>query len=258
MTRILGLILFASFSFMAQACSAPSDGSQGQIPLNSSANEALIGLDGNWQLTDAKGLDVRPVNLKISGQAYSLNAGCNSMGGQFQMNKGVMTVQTGPSTLMACPDDYDRDLTRHLVQSENYYLIGDTLTFSGPSGELEFKRLKTSSQLNGDWKIQGLNINGGVVSSLSQPLQTVKFSNGMFSGFDGCNTVMGRYTFSDDVIQIKSDTTTEKFCEMEADGDDWVKSYHEALSKAHTVKSRLERLELRKKDGSLLMALTRP
>lgn len=94
-----------------------------------------------WKLTELNG---KPIVLKESknnpyfklnmdGMRYEGHAGCNGLGGTFEIKQDVMRIKfnQGMSTMMACEDlDIENQFTKAILAADNYSVNGNTLTLN--------------------------------------------------------------------------------------------------------------------------------
>lgn len=94
-----------------------------------------------WRLTELYG---KPIHLKnpkgnpyfkldMKEMRYQGNAGCNGLGGTFEIKPEVMRIKfnQGMSTMMACEDlDIENQFTKAILAADNYSVNGNTLTLN--------------------------------------------------------------------------------------------------------------------------------
>lgn len=94
-----------------------------------------------WKLVELNGKPItlhNPKNnpyfsLNMADMRYSGHAGCNGVGGTFEITPEMMRIKfnQGMSTMMAC-DDLETELlfTKALLAADNYSVNGNTLTLN--------------------------------------------------------------------------------------------------------------------------------
>jgi heat shock protein HslJ len=191
----------------------------------------------------------------------SIQADCNSVGGTYTVDGSSITIQTGPTTLVACPpgslgDQFVTQLNGaaiYFIQGENLFI---DLKFD--SGTMQFTA--QSSELAGSsWVVNGYN-NGqeAVVSVIIGTEMTATFGeDGMLSGSAGCNTYNATYEVSGENISIGPAATTRKLCSEPEGIMEQEQQYLAALETAATYSIRGERLELRTATGALAASFNR-
>ncbi|AZB08602.1 META domain-containing protein [Chryseobacterium sp. G0162] len=94
-----------------------------------------------WKLTELNGQPIalkNPKNnpyfkLDMNGMKYEGHAGCNGLGGTFEIKQDVMRIKfnQGMSTMMACEDlDIENQFTKAILAADNYSVNGNTLTLN--------------------------------------------------------------------------------------------------------------------------------
>lgn len=107
--------------------------------LPSQGNKDITGK--TWKLIELNG---KPIVLKsqknnpyfklnMADMRYEGNAGCNGLGGTFEIKPDIMRIKfnQGISTMMACEDlDIENQFTKALLTADNYSISGNTLTLN--------------------------------------------------------------------------------------------------------------------------------
>ncbi|MEG0927824.1 MULTISPECIES: META domain-containing protein [Chryseobacterium] len=94
-----------------------------------------------WKLTELNGQPIKLKNAKnnpsfklnMDGMRYEGHAGCNGLGGTFEIKPEIMRIKfnQGMSTMMACEDlDIENQFTRAILAADNYSVNGNTLTLN--------------------------------------------------------------------------------------------------------------------------------
>lgn len=94
-----------------------------------------------WKLTELNGKPIELKNTKnnpyfklnMEGMRYEGHAGCNGLGGTFEIKQDVMRIKfnQGMSTMMACEDlDIENQFTKTILAADNYSVNGNTLTLN--------------------------------------------------------------------------------------------------------------------------------
>ncbi|MFP3598303.1 META domain-containing protein [Chryseobacterium sp. SIMBA_029] len=94
-----------------------------------------------WRLTELNGKPIALKNqknnpyfkLNMADMRYEGNAGCNGLGGTFEIKPDIMRIKfnQGISTMMACEDlDIENLFTKALLTADNYSVNGNTLTLN--------------------------------------------------------------------------------------------------------------------------------
>lgn len=94
-----------------------------------------------WKLVELNGQPIQLKNpknnphfkLDTNGMRYEGHAGCNGLGGTFEIKPDIMRIKfnQGMSTMMACEDlDIENQFTKALLSVDNYSVNGNTLTLN--------------------------------------------------------------------------------------------------------------------------------
>lgn len=94
-----------------------------------------------WKLTELNGKPIQLKNpksnpyfkLNTSDMRYEGHAGCNGVGGTFEIKPEMMRIKfnQGMSTMMACDDlETEHAFTKALLAADNYSVNGNTLTLN--------------------------------------------------------------------------------------------------------------------------------
>jgi heat shock protein HslJ len=229
--------------------------------MNTNAPIAPSPIKGMWVLqdiTDKIGV-TKGTFIKLEADSYYLYAGCNHISGNLVVKGDSMKFEQGMSTLMACTNmDYEAKLTAILLKSATYTVSENKLTVTTSDKKtLTFKRQTALEHLTGKtFEVIGLTINGGVTSSVDQPLQTLKFGEkGILSGTAGCNNYTATYKIEGDKLYITKVSSTKKACKSAK-----IKEY-DTIFKQHLQKSPLtiedstNDVTLRDSKGAIVMTL---
>ncbi|PKF73702.1 META domain-containing protein [Chryseobacterium sp. PMSZPI] len=94
-----------------------------------------------WKLTELNGKPIQLKNpknnpyfkLDMNGMRYEGHAGCNGLGGTFEIKPDAMRIKfnQGMSTMIACEDlDIENQFTKAILAADNYSVNGNTLTLN--------------------------------------------------------------------------------------------------------------------------------
>src|SRR5262245_49784100 len=114
------------------------DSASGAAPAGSGSSPTAAQLNGNtYRSTSVQGQALvadTSLTLHFEANRISANAGCNQMNGGYTIDEGVLRVGNMAQTLMACPDDLQKQddwVAALLTSNPAISLAGDTLTLSG-------------------------------------------------------------------------------------------------------------------------------
>jgi len=205
---------------------------------------------------------------------YSGRADCNSIAGTYTTSgSDGITINAGPSTLMACPDDSFGPIFAHaLTTATTWKIANDQLTLSRADGAtLTFAAGSSSSaapsaaapsaaapagEVPADltanpWQLAAMTEKvpafQGVVPAEQQPNYTITFAaDGSFSAKADCNMVAGSFTVGDsNALTIVPGPSTLAMCPEGSLGD----LYVIGLSKAESYLIHEGQLVINLNDG---------
>jgi heat shock protein HslJ len=163
-----------------------------------------------------------PLNVQFTGDGRLLaSAGCNSANGPVSLDGGRLGTGGGLAmTEMGCPGERmgaDQWLS-DLLAAEPTWELADETTFVLTAGELvvsmtDLDVLEPPVELTGrQWDVDGLS-DGEVASSMPAGLAAnLRFDNGTFTGFTGCNQVSGTATVDGDTIAFADLVVSQAGC----------------------------------------------
>jgi heat shock protein HslJ len=190
--------------------------------------------------------------------AVAVRADCNQVLGTYQQSGSSLTLQLGPSTLVACPPGSQADVfTRDLSNVVTYVQRGETLFLNMrvDTGNMVFEPQAAPSLTDMTWHVQSYNNGrGGVVTVQSGTQLTATFgADGRLSGSAGCNTYTGTYTVDGSSMSIGPLATTRIACPepiMQQEN-----AYLAALAATSQFMLTPDRLTLRDADGATQVIL---
>ena len=180
--------------------------------------------------------------FKEDGTAY-IKADCNNILGAYTINGNNISIELGPTTMVACPEDtMDSTFKQQLDQINSYFITGGDLYMEMPadSGTMHFipQGSPVPSPDPNPPAGEGDDTSFYLVSygsqNAPQPLIegttiTADFVDDTISGFSGCNNYSGTLTPVDDHFTISGIVTTRMFCEQPAGVMEQEQAYLAAL-----------------------------
>lgn len=167
------------------------------------STDAPIGLDGRefWSVDVTENgatrllVDGTRITLRFSGDSVGASAGCNSMGGQFTLDGGMLVVDGMGSTEMGCdPARHAQDefVATVLTQRPAMTLDGDSLILATETVTIELLDREVANPdrpiLGTSWVVTGF-IDGQSASSYA--VETAGWfvftDESTMNGYDGCN-----------------------------------------------------------------------
>lgn len=187
------------------------------------------------------------------------NAGCNNYNGSYTVDGQALTIQLGPTTMMACPEPtmaQEQAFFTNLAAAASYVLVGDQLHILNANGDviLAFQPLVSAPLVGTTWQAVSYNNgNQAVVGVINGTTITAVFGeDGSLSGSAGCNNYTASYTVDGDAITIGPAASTRKMCAEPEGVMEQEMAYLTALSTAATYSIQGDQLELRTADSALV------
>jgi heat shock protein HslJ len=128
-----------------------------------------------------------------------------------------LTIQLGPSTLVACPPDSQADEFLKELTQVSSYLFADgklILELKLDRGAMSFAKSDPAALAGTSWQVTGIN-NGkqAVVSVIIGTTVTLNFgADGQVNGSAGCNKYTGSYEAKGDQLKVGPLGTTRMLC----------------------------------------------
>ena len=186
----------------------------------------------------------------------AIKADCNRVLGSYQTQGNNLTIQLGPSTLVACPPDSQADgFLKGLAEVSSYVLAAGklVLVLKLDSGSMTFSGNDPTALAGTSWQVTGIN-NGkqAVVSVIIDTMVTLDFAaDGKVSGSAGCNNYFGPYETDGDQVKVGPLASTRKMCAGSEGVMEQEANFLRALQAGATFKITGNRLEIRNASGAL-------
>jgi len=219
-----------------------------------------------WTLTSLPGHELGSTSaptLRFEDGRASGGDGCNRYSMPYALEGGRLDL-SGPamSTEMACPPEVMKRAAAYLAAlrgSTGFRIEDGRLELLGADGKLRLTLAAQSQTLAGtSWRASGIN-NGrnAVVSVVLGSEVTIAFgADGRASGSAGCNSFTAGYEATAPQLTFTAPASTRKMCES-ADVMRQEQAFLAALPTVATMRFEGDRLELRRADGALALALMR-
>jgi heat shock protein HslJ len=210
------------------------------------------------EMTPSSQVTARFQDGKIAGRD-----GCNNYNASYTLEGGAIKIETGASTLMACPEpimNQAQAFQKNLAAVTSFKVDGAKLTLSDASGAglLTFTRLEPV-ELQGEWKVQNYS-NGklGMDSVLSgTELKVIFGADGQISGSAGCNTYRAGYSVAGQRIKIDPPAATRKMCTAPEGVMEQEQMFLAALARSQSYGISGNRMVLMTEDKTQLVNLIR-
>lgn len=223
-------------------------------------------LEGSaWRLTeytDAQGARVSAAArtaIRFADGRITGEAGCNRMSAGYSASGTTISIRTGASTMMACPEpamSQESAFLALLPQVGSFRIAGDELQLLSASGEMlaRFERQIERALTGAAWELTGYAEGENAVRSpVAGTTITINFSeDGSVSGSAGCNTYRGSFTAEGANLKITPAGTTKKLCMTPAGVMEQESHFVTSLESVTGFTIENSMLELKAADGTLI------
>lgn len=190
--------------------------------------------------------------------SLSIRADCNNVSGTYHQIGRRLTLQAGPTTLVACPPGSRADDFLLQLGAVVSHVATETtlvLNLRQDSGSMVFEAQPVLSLSDTSWLVQAYN-NGreAVTTPLEGTQMTVKFdSEGRVSGSSGCNMFSGSYSDDGTTLSIGPLATTRLACAIPILQQE--QAFLTALQASTQYELTSEQLTLRNPEGATQVVL---
>ncbi len=217
-------------------------------------------VDENGKLVTVDGETSSTITFTENGRAAG-NNGCNNVGMTYSAETGTISIEPGPSTLMACPPNVEAQANGYdsaVANAASYTVEGNTLTLADADGNTlaTFKAVEPTELTGTIWLVTSYNNgNQAVVSTIIDTEITLIFNeDGSLNGTAGCNNYFGSYSSDGETISIDEQIgMTEMACAEPEGVMEQEQQFLSALPTAEIVSIDGDRLQLRTADGALVV-----
>lgn len=161
------------------------------------------------------------IRLSFRDAQLGASAGCNSIGGSYRLDNGVLVFEGGSMTEMGCDEPrhaQDDWLSEFLASRPTVVAAGDQLTLTSGGTVVSLLNRKTADPdrplVDTTWKVDSI-VSGDTVSSVPDgAVATLEFAaDGTVTINTGCNTGGGRYdATADGQLRFIDVVVTERAC----------------------------------------------
>jgi len=206
------LALLALAGLIFAACGSDDAASSGSTTATDLSNR---GFD-SAEVTGYDLVEGSDITMNFLDDAVSVNAGCNTMNGAFEITDGTFTTGPFASTMMACDDALmaqDAWIGEFLEASPEVTLDGSTLTFTGDDATITLAEIEPAELVDTTWMITGTVANQGVSSvPIDSTASMTIADDGTVAVDTGCNTGSGTVEVSDDTLSFGPIAITLRAC----------------------------------------------
>jgi heat shock protein HslJ len=213
MTTRTAIALLAIAGLTIAACGSDDDTST-----SDSVSAADLSNRG-FESTDVTGhelVDGSEITMNFLDDTVSVNAGCNTMNGRFEIAGDTFTAEQFAMTMMACPDPLmaqDTWLSEFLASSPTIALDGSTLTFTGDDASITLEEIEPAALVGTTWVVTGTVANEAVSSIPADATASISIADdGTVAVDTGCNTGSGDVEVGDDTLTFGPIATTLRAC----------------------------------------------
>lgn len=228
--RLIGAVALVSLVVLAGCGSSDSDGASTTTKAGgdgadttTTAASGESGLDGRqFVATDVTGYEPvagSQLTMTFDDGQLSANAGCNTLGGGYELADGTLSLVGEPrATMMACSDELmaqDTWLTELLTGGVEATVEGSTLTLTSGDVTIVLDEVKDADVTGTAWTLDGVIANEAV-SSLpadAEPPTLTIAADGAATLFTGCNRGTTTVEVGDGTLTFAPIAMTKKFCE---------------------------------------------
>ena len=207
MTPRTVIALLALAGLTVAACGSDDDGGGDDSILRSSAPTAEDLSGRGFVSSDVTGYDLvegSEITMNFLDDSVSVNAGCNTMNGGFEIVDGAFVAGQFAMTMMACDDplmDQDTWLSEFLASSPSISLDGSTLSFSGDEVTITLDEIEPAALVGTTWTVTGTVANEAVSSVPMDSTASITIADdGTVAVNTGCNTGSGSVEVGDDTL----------------------------------------------------------
>ena len=220
MTPRTAIALLALAGLTFAACGSDDDGDGAAESTGTPTAEDLSGR--GFVSSDVTGYDLvegSEITMNFLDDSVSVNAGCNTMNGGFEIADGAFVAGQFAMTMMACDDPLmaqDTWLSEFLASSPSISLDGSTLSFSGDEVTITLDEIEPAALVGTTWTVTGTVANEAVSSVPMDSTASITIADdGTVAVNTGCNTGSGSVEVGDDTLTFGPIAITKMACPPE-------------------------------------------
>lgn len=177
-------------------------------------SSAETGIAGYW--VSAEKFETTPFLDILPDGTFTGSDGCNGTQGTWSLSGDRLTVEAGPSTLMACEG---APLPMYFATAKTARLVDGALELRDADGKvlitLVSGKPRSAGAVPGDDPVDHSAFYGSWVGEATgEKTPAIELAeDGTFSGNDGCNQIRGEWSAADTTITFGPIASTRMFCE---------------------------------------------
>jgi heat shock protein HslJ len=208
---LVATLALAACSSGSAPTAAPSGGAGGEVTYEQLEGRTFI-------VTSAEGYEVVPdseIQITFDQGRIGIQAGCNTMGSQYRVEGGVLSVGDMVTTEMACePALMAQDaFISNFVHQTALTLDGETLTMTKDAVTLTLTEEADLPLEGTTWLVNGIVANQAVTSMPLGVEASLVFEGGNVNVNAGCNTGNGTAEIGEGTVTFGPIALTKMACE---------------------------------------------
>ena len=211
----IALLALAGLAFAA--CGSDDDGSADSA--NVPTADELSGL--RFVSSDVTGYDLvegTEITMAFDDDAVSVNAGCNTLNGGYEITDGAFVAGQFAMTMMACDEPLmaqDTWLSEFLSASPAISLDGSTLSLTGDETTITLDEVEPAGLVGTTWVVSGTVANEAVTVSAVDSEASMTITDDQAQIDTGCNTGSSTVEITDTTITFGPIALTRMACDEE-------------------------------------------
>jgi heat shock protein HslJ len=194
---------------------AATDSAGGSVTAEDLSGRGFVSSD----VTDYDLVEGSEIAMDFLDDAVSVNAGCNTMSGGYEITDDTFVAGQFAMTMMACDGplmDQDTWLSEFLASSPTIALDGSTLTLTGDETTITFDETEPAALVGTAWVVTGTVANEAVSSVPAGATASITIADdGTVAVETGCNTGSGSVEVTDTALVFGPIATTKMACPPE-------------------------------------------
>ena len=196
-----------------------SDDDNGADSANAPTADELSGL--RFVSSDVTGYDLvegTEITMAFDDDAVSVNAGCNTLNGGYEITDGEFVAGQFAMTMMACDEPLmaqDTWLSEFLSASPAISLDGSTLSLTGDETTITLDEVEPAGLVGTTWVVSGTVANEAVTVSAVDSEASMTITDDQAQIDTGCNTGSSTVEITDTTITFGPIALTRMACDEE-------------------------------------------